>query len=71
MRNACASRTDHVRSLVVLLRARCFLTYSYINLEAIILLYTLLALIIIYYLILVLISIPRLAIELEDFYSAT
>jgi hypothetical protein len=26
VRNACASRTDHVRSLVVLLRARCFLT---------------------------------------------
>jgi hypothetical protein len=30
MRNACASRTDHVRSLMVLSRARCFLTIAVI-----------------------------------------
>jgi hypothetical protein len=29
VRNAYASRTDHVRSLIVLLRARCFLTIAF------------------------------------------
>jgi hypothetical protein len=33
MRNACASRTDYVRSLIVLSRARCFLTVTVLRIS--------------------------------------